>query len=401
VRVGYYITHFPYVGEKRPSTHEYVCGGGEWAAYHLALEIARRGHEVKVFTASVDRTDDVECHDGMTVYRYGTNFRVESSSVSLGMLRKPSAHFLDVIHAHFTVPPASYAALRHARRKKIPLIVTYHSEQRAGYGSPVRRVGAMIDNLLVRRSLLPYATSIISPSQHYVDESAFLRRRKDKVVSIPNGVNLEDFEIPYSKEECRQKLGLPYDARIVLFMGSLSPQKAPDLLVKALPTVVGNVPKAILLIVGTGTMRQKLEQLAKDLDMRGSVRFAGLAEYRSRSLYYKASDVFVLPSIEETFGIVLLEASASGLPMVVSDLPTFKWIIKDGYNGFVVARGCEADLAQAEIRLLRDDQLRITMGQNAKGQVGKYTWPAIAQDTERLYLKVLDPTPSRYWGPAQ
>jgi glycosyltransferase involved in cell wall biosynthesis len=389
VKLGYYITHFPYVGEKTPSTHEYVCGGAEWAAYHLALEIARRGHEVKVFTASVDRRDDVEYHGGMTIYRYGTNFCVESSSVSLGMLRKPSEHSLDVVHAHFTVPPASYAALWHARRKKTPLIVTYHSEQRAGYGSPVRRVGAMIDNLLVKHSLLPYATSIISPSPHYVDESPFLRRHKDKVVSIPNGVNIEDFEVPYSKEECRQRLGLSTDARIVLFMGSLSPQKAPDVLVKALPAVVENIPNAVLLIVGTGTMRQKLEQLTKDLDICRSVTFAGLAEYRSRSLYYRASDVFVLPSIEETFGIVLLEASASGLPMVVSDLPTFKWIIKDGYNGLVVEKGNQSDLARALIRLFSDDQLRTTLGRNARGQIEGYSWQAIAEETERLYLTVL------------
>jgi glycosyltransferase involved in cell wall biosynthesis len=389
VRLGYYITHFPYVGERTPSTHRYACGGAEWAAYHLALEMARRGHEVKVFTAAVDRRDDIEYHDGMAVYRYGTNFCVESSSVSLGMLRKPSAHSTDIIHAHFTVPPASYAALWHARRKKTPLIVTYHSEQRAGYGSPVRRVGAMIDNLLLRHSLLPYAASIISPSQHYVDESPFLRKHKDKVVSIPNGVTLEDFEVPYSKEECRQRLGLPNDARIVLFMGSLSPQKAPDVLVKAMPTVVENVPKVMLLVVGTGAMRGKLEQLAGDLDLRRSIKFAGLAEYRSRSLYYRASDVFVLPSIEETFGIVLLEASASGLPMVVSNLPTFKWIIKDGYNGLVVEKGSQSDLARALIRLFSDDQLRTRLGQNARGQIGDYSWPAIAEETERLYLAVL------------
>ncbi|MBN2098730.1 MAG: glycosyltransferase family 4 protein [Dehalococcoidia bacterium] len=389
MRLGYYITHFPYVGEGTPSTHDYACGGAEWAAYHLAVEIAQRGHEVKVFTASAGHKDDIEYHRGVAVYRYGTSFSVESSSVSMGMLRKPSEHSLDVVHAHFTVPPASYAALWHARRKKTPLIVTYHSEQRAGYGSLVRRVGAMVDNLLVRHSLLPNATSIISPSQHYVDESPFLREHKHKVVSIPNGVNLEDFEIPYTKEECRQRLGLPEDARIVLFMGSLSPQKAPDVLVKALPAVVQSIPNVILLVVGTGAMRQKLEQLARDLDICRSVTFAGLAEYRSRSLYYKASDVFVLPSIEETFGIVLLEASASCLPMVVSDLPTFRWIIKDGYNGVVVKKGDQSDLARALIRLFSDDQLRTGLGQNARGRVGDYSWPAVAEETERLYLAVL------------
>jgi glycosyltransferase involved in cell wall biosynthesis len=389
VRVAYYITHFPYVGQSMSETQRYACGGAEWAAYNLAINVARHGHDVKVFTASIDSRDAIEHRDGITVCRYGTNFSVESSSVSLGMLCKPSAYAVDVVHTHFTVPPASYAALCHARRRKAPLVLTYHSEQKSGYGTPIRRLGAMVDNLIVRRSLLPCAKAIISPSAYYADESVFLKSHKDKVVSIPNGVNLEEFDVPYSKEECRLRLGLSKDARVVLFMGSLSPQKAPDVLVKAVPAIVTSVPTAILLVVGSGVMRQKLEQLARELDISRSVRFAGVAEYSSRSLYYKASDVLVLPSIEETFGIVLLEASASGLPMVVSDLPTFKWIIKDGFNGFVVAKGSEGDLARAVIRLLIEDELRSRMGQNARGQVGKYSWAAIAQDTERLYLKVL------------
>jgi glycosyltransferase involved in cell wall biosynthesis len=80
------------------------------------------------------------------------------------------------------------------------------------------------------------------------------------------------------------------------------------------------------------------------------------------------------------------------LPMVVSDLPTFRWIIKDGYNGLVVARGDEAGLADAATRLLRDDQLRSMMGQNARGQATNYSWPAIAEETERLYMRVLEAT---------
>jgi glycosyltransferase involved in cell wall biosynthesis len=389
VRVAYYITHFPYVGQSMSGTERYACGGAEWAAYNLAVNVARRGHDVKVFTASIDSRDAIEHRDGITVYRYGTNFSVESSSVSLGMLCKPSAYAADVVHTHFTVPPASYAALCHAKRKKAPFVLTYHSEQKSGYGSPIRRLGAMVDNLIVRNSLLPSAKAIISPSAHYADESVFLKSHKDKVISIPNGVNLEEFDVPYSKEECRERLSLSKDARVVLFMGSLSPQKAPDVLVKAVPAIVASVPTAIILVVGSGVMRQKLEELTRDLDVSRSVRFEGVAEYTSRSVYYKASDVLVLPSVEETFGIVLLEASASALPMVVSDLPTFKWIIKDGFNGFVVAKGSEGDLAQAVIRLLTEDELRSRMGQDARGQVGKFSWAAIAEDTERLYLKVL------------
>ena len=91
----------------------------------------------------------------------------------------------------------------------------------------------------------------------------------------------------------------------------------------------------------------------------------------------------------EVFPIVFLEASAAGLPMVVSDLDTFKCIIEDGYNGIVTKRGAENNLADALIYLLGNVDVREKMGMNARKKVEDYSWEKIAEETEHLYRRLI------------
>ena len=82
-------------------------------------------------------------------------------------------------------------------------------------------------------------------------------RYKDKVVVIPNGINIEDYKIPYSKEECRRKLGLPLDKNIVLFVGNLILYKGPNVLIRTIPKIVKKVPNTLFIFVGKGKMRNE------------------------------------------------------------------------------------------------------------------------------------------------
>ena len=108
-------------------------------------------------------------------------------------------------------------------------------------------------------------------------------------------------------------------------------------------------------------------------------------------MYYRAADVFVLPSTisTEVFPIVLLEASASGLPMVVSDLDTFKCIVDDEYNGLFTKRKDEGNLADAIMYLLENQNVRERMGKNARKKVEDYSWEKVAEMTEKVYNEVI------------
>jgi glycosyltransferase involved in cell wall biosynthesis len=239
--------------------------------------------------------------------------------------------------------------------------------------------------------LLSRADVIISPSEHYIDESRFLGKYRDKIAVIPNGIELEDFDIPLSKEECKVKLDLPPNKNMILFVGNLTPYKGPDVLVKAMPMIVEEIPDVELVFVGSGKMRADMEKLSKKLGVEKYVKFAGFVEERLKPLYYRAADVFCLPSTlnTEVFPIVLLEASASGLPMIVSDLDTFKCIIDEGYNGLFTKRGDEKNLAGTITHLLENKDMSVEMGRNAKKKAKNYSWARIAEETESVYKEAI------------
>jgi glycosyltransferase involved in cell wall biosynthesis len=391
--INYFITHFPYKNHFDDASYFacYKCGGAELAAYYLALEMAKRDHKVNVFTTSIDSKDSFERYTHMNVYRYGTKFKVEGGNVSFGLFTKPLSYDGDVVHAHFSTPPAEIAALQYAKKRKLPVVLTYHGDWQESFGGIIRRMALHFYNKNLLNIILSHVDVIISPSQYYIYDSRFLAKYRDKIVVIPNGINIEDFDVSYSKEECREKLGLEVNTNIILFVGNLIQYKGPDVLVRALSKVVKEIPGTELIFVGSGNMKNELQELSKRLDVGKHVKFAGFVEEHLKPLYYKAADIFCLPSVmsTEVFPLVLLEASASGLPMVASDLNTFKCIIEDGCNGVVTKRGDPKALADAIIYLLENEDVRKKMGVNARKKVENYSWEKVAEMTEKVYEQLI------------
>lgn len=388
MKIGYYIRYFPY--KNRP-LHPRLYGGPEVVAYNLAVNMAKRGHEVKIFTISTDHTSSVEKYDDITIYRYAKTFGIGHSNISFGLFQKPLKHQVDLIHAHGS-GIAGFAAIQYPKKKHIPFVLTQHGTVPVeSFDKISQRMCVSFYKKYLMKRVLSSANVIISASEYFIDESKFLGKYRDKIVVIPYGVNIEDFDVPHSKEECREKLGLPPDGEILLFLAALNPYKGPDVLLKAMPKIIKKVPDAKLVLVGSGRERGTLGMLSKKLGIDEYVKFAGFVKEHLKPLYYKSADVFVLPSFTEAFPIVLLEASASGLPMVVSDLETFKCIIEEGYNGIVTKRGDEKNLADAVIYLLENKNIKERMGKNARNKVEDYSWARVAEETEKkVYEKILD-----------
>ena len=393
MKIGYFINHFPY--KKHFNNTEYLrqywCGGSGSAAYYLATHMALRGHEISIFTTSIDSNASTEQYENIDIYRHSTNFRIKNASMSFSMFLNATKCKVDILHAHLTNSVNEFIIPRYTKRKNIPLIVTYHGDPEKNMGGFIYKTGVCFYTKYILEKVLSRADRIISPSEYYIDESRFLGKYRDKIVVIPNGINIKDFDILYPKEECRKKLGLPFDENIILFVGTLSLFKGPDVLLKAMPKVIKNIPNAKLVFVGSGPMREGLEIQSRKLGVERHVKFAGFVEEVLKPLYYKAADVFCLPSTmkSEVFPIVLLEASASGLPMVISDLETLKCIIEDGYNGIVTKRGDENNLAGAIIYLLENEDVREKMGKNGRNKVEDYSWERIAEETEKVYLSLM------------
>ena len=388
MKIGYFTTKFPY----SQSFKDYPYGGASLAAYYLAIEMVKRDHEINISTTSVYSKDSIEKHENMTIYRYGTNFRVLTSNISFGMFRKPLKHDVDIAHTHFDIPPGPLAGLRYAKKKNVPLVVTYHGDWVGSYGRLIRRIGMAFHNKYLVDKLLSYANVIISPSECYINGSRFLKKYRDKIVVIPNGVNLGEFDIGYSKEECRKRLGLPLDKKILLFFGYLAPYKGPDVLVKAMTKIIKHVPDVELVFAGKGVMREELEMLSKDLGIEKNVRFAGFVDDDFKGLYYKAADIFCLASMMSTecYPLTILEAMACGVPIVASKIGGIPDAVEDGENGLLVQPRDSELLADAIIYLLKNEDVRDKMGKKGRKKVEDCSWENIAKETEKVYIEVIN-----------
>ena len=386
MRIGYFITHYPY--ERHYAN--YLCGGMEVAASSLATKMAEKGHEISVFTTSIDSKDYVERSKNLSIYRYGASFKIAQANMSLALMWKPMGHEMDIIHAHAGNPPAPIAALRYARRNKKPLVVTYHMDAEANWGGIVRRTGVFFYNTFLLKSILSKAASVTTPSQNFLDSSKFLTVYKDKVTVVPNGIDADSFIIPYSKEECRKKLGLADESSILLFVGALSPHKNPEVIIRAIPALKHNIKNIRLLFVGEGVLKNQLQKISRELGVEDQVTFLDFIDNQEhKAMLYKSADVFVLPSTQESFGIVILEAMACGIPVVATTVGGITNLVQDGQTGLLVPPQNSEILTKTIEKLLGDFRLRQKLAEEGKKLVWNYSWSKIADQTETLYQEVM------------
>jgi len=205
---------------------------------------------------------------------------------------------------------------------------------------------------------------------------------------IPHGLKLHDSHA-LSRSVARAGLGLPADPPIILFVGRLLALKGVDHLIRAMPRVTAACPEARLVIVGDGEERSHLMALVRDLELVERTVFAGERQHEDVIRYMRAADLFVLPSLIESFGIVLLEAMSCGLPVVASNVMGIPSLIGDGENGCLVPPGDEAALARSITRILSapDDRAAFAVANVRKAMA--YAWPAIADRFLTLWTDVV------------
>jgi glycosyltransferase involved in cell wall biosynthesis len=163
----------------------------------------------------------------------------------------------------------------------------------------------------------------------------------------------------------QEALGLG-KAKVILAVTRLWPEeryKKIDLLIEAMPSVLRSVPEALLVIVGEGADRPRLERTVQESGLSGHVRFTGKIPDDRLSSFYDACDLFALPSLGEGFGIVFLEAMAHGKPCIGAQAGAVPEVIQDGRTGLLVRPDDAGALAEALIRLLQNEDLRQAMGQ--------------------------------------
>ncbi len=212
-----------------------------------------------------------------------------------------------------------------------------------------------------------------------------------RMVQLPPGVDEKTFHPGSGGDAVRARLGLT-DRPVVVCVSRLVPRKGQDTLIRALPAILAAEPDAVLLIVGGGPYERELRRLTRELGVSKAVRFTGAVPWSELPAHYGAGDVFAMPCRTrrggldvEGLGIVYLEASATGLPVVAGDSGGAPDAVLDGETGWVVRGGEPAEAAERITALLADEGLRRRMGERGRAWVEeKWRWDLLAQRLREL-----------------
>jgi phosphatidylinositol alpha-mannosyltransferase len=211
---------------------------------------------------------------------------------------------------------------------------------------------------------------------------SWYRINPNKIMVIPNGIDLKRFALTSDRIVLEGKPS-------VLYLGHMSKRKGVDVLIRAVSKLKAGLPNIKLHLVGGGNYRP-FAVLAKEEGIEKHVIFHGWAEPSLLPAYYKSADICVFPSRHEGFGIVILEAMASGIPVIASNIPSFQEIISDGIDGRLFKSG-DAEALSKEITILYQDPcLRKDLAHNALEKARKYSWEKIADKYISLYKSLCE-----------
>lgn len=206
---------------------------------------------------------------------------------------------------------------------------------------------------------------------------------EDKIEVIPNGVDLSKFKPASKKEnEVRKKHGIDETDKLLMFCGNNFRGKGLKFIIKALPNLKENVK---LLVVG-GDSSEFYKKLAGKLGVKERIIFTGLIK-ENLEKYYQVSDIFVLPTYYESFGLVALEALACGIPVLATEVNGVKGMIDEEANGMFIKRNAEA-IAEKVVEVFSNQNSYAEMGKNARKTAENYSWDEVAQRTKKVYQNV-------------
>lgn len=329
--------------------------------------------------------------NGFGVERLATLLRVGNAALLPGLLRLPS---YDIVHLHYPfIMGAELIWLnRHFRHQ--PYVLTYHNELR-WHG--IRGLFYALYQRTCGKGVLKGAECIILTSADFGRASTILlplhQAGRPRIVEIPNGVDIERFNPKVDAQKIRKEHCLDDGHVVVLFAGAMDPAHHLKGGVAELLHAIADMreQRVIGMFVGGGTMLETYKALAQSLALTEQVRFVGWVTHENMAQYYAAADIVVQPSVlMEAFGMVAIEAMACGRPVIVSNLPGVRSVVRDGEDGLLVRPGDVTDLVQKMHTLVDDPALRRTMGEKGRAKVEhRYTWEKIIPQLAHVYKQVL------------
>lgn len=369
------------------AVYPWIKGGAEKRVYELARRLASMGHEVHWYGVGwwwpENESHDIEL-DGIKLHGvckpmelYDGDRRSIKEAIYFAMMLFPRLYGknFDIIDCQGFPFFSCFTAKMNSSFGKSALVITLHEVWNKYWYEYLGNAGVF--GRFTEKQMVNLTDNIISVSQKTKEDLKEIKPHESSLV-ISNGIDLAEIDEINPKQAQSD----------ILFVGRFIKEKNADLLIKSLVNVKQVFPDLKCLLIGEGPERQYLEKLTRELDLEENVEFLGFLEnYKDVISYMKSSQIFVLPSEREGFGMVVLEANASGLPVVVVDhtMNAAKDLIENGVNGFI-SENSENALADKIVEGINSKNI---MKDSCKRFARDYDWNFIVLELEDYYKNIL------------
>jgi 1,4-alpha-glucan branching enzyme len=387
--------------------YPYLFGGGEYLFFLIAKELVKRGYSVHVITQRLSGTEEFEQVEGINIDRVGseisyrgtlpptigTNLRYLTSAVKKGgsIIKENgnSVKRMDIIHSNTYVPALSGYLC--SKLYGLPHVITFHDVYQASdkkfwkdwtasqhtdvpfYASSL---SAIVEKIVLKLNPVVFHTVSEMSKEDLVNFGV----RADKIAVIPNGIESSSYQ-QYSTRAGSDTTSIKHSA---VFVGRLVFYKNLQTVIRAFRKVIAVIPNAKLIIMGDGPSKEELLKEASPI--KENVIFTQRVSHPQKVKRIAESSFMVFPSINEGFGIAIIEAFACKKPVLVSDIRPMSDIVKDNYSGFLISPFDEEEWANKMIYLFRNTEQQKRMGENAYQEFqSKYRIEAIITAYLRLY----------------
>ena len=362
----------------------------------LCAALAKRGHDVEIVTTNVDGDDRLQVLLGQPVVWAGATAtfhplsmpsRYLTSWSMLADLRRRLPGF-DVVHIHSLYRFHGLAAAAVARSQGVPYVIQAHGSLDLWHRHQKRRAKDLYHALIEDR-IIGGAAAVLCTSHR---EEKSIRDLGYAVPTwvIPIGIDAAELRMP-GVPDFAVATGIGVDARVVTFLGRISAKKGVPILVESFRSIAAAFPRAHLVIAGPddeGIGRGLIPMIA-DAGLSDRVSFLGAVVGSKKRALLQRSDVFVLPSADESFGVAVAEAMAIGCPVVVSPEVAIADVVRTAGAGLVVERDPSA-VATAVVTILGEPARAAAMGEAGRRAVDeRFSWQVVAAQTEAMYDAIL------------
>jgi glycosyltransferase involved in cell wall biosynthesis len=396
-------------------------------SHNLATGLARRGNEVAVICPSQTGKNHSKTEDGVKVhYLKSTQARVYPDQIhdvpaKNKLLGKEMPHLFykhslrvsvfparqikkimkafkpDVVHVQVS-DPIGLSVVSYARKMNVPVVTTEHNQPEV-FTEPLhmpklikKPVDAMLSSYFYNRQ--KKSDFVTMPTKQAIDNLILSRKKEFKVpvAAVSNGVDLSNFKPGKASDEIYEKYKIRKNVPTVVYVGRVDPEKKVGLVVDAFSKVLEKLPEAQLVIVGDGVDRLRIEQNVKKLGALKSIRILGRVLQPDLYELYRVGDVFATASEIETQGIVLIEAAASGLPLIAVNAGAVSEVCITGKNGFLCEPKNVEQISDSIYNILSDKELQKKYSKASLEIAAEHDLEKTIDKFLNIYSKVIEST---------